>query len=213
MKSKFNQDGFGGLEIMLVLAVLLLVAGIGSYLYTKHHRLAVNTLKVATSPTSAAPGTAVAGSTSPGGIPASAGQKAGTPSPTTTTVIKISTEGFQITVPDSLKDLTYHITAGANDTDTITFSTAKLTAAVPACAADQKNGAFDIITRGQGAYPTPANPSSGALLKQYPGVYIAYTLPNAPCAKGLSTENQALLDDQAQAFYGALSTVQAIAQN
>ncbi len=202
MKQKLNQRGFGGLEALIIIAILLLIGGIGAYLYGQRPHKAA-TVKTTTS----SPATATGTSTTPGGVPASGGT-AGSVQATEITS-KLAALGISIKLPDSLNDLTYNLSMSGS-VYKMNFSTSQLTAAVPACAANQGNGAFDTIIRGPGTYPGPANPSSGGLIKQYPSYYIAYVLPNAPCAKGLSPDNQKLLDDQAQAFYTAIGTIQAI---
>jgi hypothetical protein len=197
MKQRLSPNGFAAPVILLALAALLVVGGIGAYLYTQQPSKKT--------PTNTADTTLPApSSTSPNGIPAGA---TGTPPPTahpasTDVTVTISGAGFQITVPASLRDLTYRVNGGQ-----VTFSTATLTAAVPSCSANSGSGAFETITRGNGTYKPPANPADGGLLKQYGDYYLAYTLRTGPCAKGLSVANQNLLDDQTQAFYGALSTV------
>ena len=195
---KHNHKGFAGLTILLVLAVVLAIAGIGGYLYVRRPAVAPVVKPAVGAPTGQ--------STSPNGIPggATGSTTSGTPA-ASGTVVKVTETGFQITVPDSLKDLTYHVHNGV-----VSFSTATLTAAEPNCAATHGTGAFDMIVRGDGTYQPPANPADGGLLKQYGGYYLAYVLPSGPCAKGLSVANQNLLDDQAQAFYGSLSTVTAL---
>jgi hypothetical protein len=201
MKYNHNQDGFSGMALLVLLLVILAIAGIGSYLYSNRPK-AVKPL--ATGSTSTSPSN-TGTSTSPNGIP---GGVATTPPPgavTTgpdSTTVKITELGFQITVPNAIKDLTYHVNGSS-----VTFSTTSLTAAIPSCRAASGTGAFDIISKGNGTYKPPANSADGGLLKQYGTYYLAYTLPTGPCAKGLSVSNQNLLDDQAQAFYGALTTV------
>jgi len=197
MQQKSNQHGSGAIELLLLVAVMLLIAGTGAFLYSRHsHKATVQRAKAATVQPS---GT----STTPNGVPPSGSTGSGT---ATELTFQLAALGISLKLPNEIKDLTYHYTT-VNNVLRMTFSTTTLTKAVPACAADQNNGAFDIITRGDGPYPGPANPSSGGLLKQFPSYYVAYTLPNAPCAKGLSTENQALLDNQAQAFYTALTSL------
>ncbi len=199
---KHNQHGFSGLAVLLLLAVVLTIGGIGNYLYGRNQKKPTTTAV-----TAPAPG-ATGQSTSPNGIPGGAtGSPSGSSNPTasTTTVIKVSEAGFQITVPNSIKDLTYHAVGGV-----VNFSTASITAAIPECAANRGSGAFQTVTRGNGTYQPPSNASNGGLIKQYSGYYLSYTLPTGPCAKGLSVENQNLLNDQAQAFYSSLSTVTAL---
>jgi hypothetical protein len=202
-----NSHGIAGLEALLIVAMVLLIAGIGAFVYTKNHHGSLPF-----SSTKATPVTYVgsSNSTSPNGIPGGAtGTSQATTNPVAaTTVIKVTEAGFQISVPANLKDLTYRVTG--TTTKTVTFSTTSLTAAIPSCAATSGNGAFDTITSGPGTYQPPANSANGKLLQQYATSYLAYTLPVGPCAKGLSTDNQNLLDDQAQAFTSALTTVKSL---
>lgn len=205
MKRSHLQNGFAGLELLLILAVILTLGGIASYVYSKnrsHNSSATTAEQTAATPE----GT----STSPNGIPGGTSPSTATSQPAANqNIIKISSVGLQMTVPDSLKDLTYQLTNTGSGT-LIAFSSQRLTAAIPSCAANNGSGAFDTITRGNGTYPGPANPSSGGLLKQYSSYYFAYTLPNGPCAKGLSVENQNLLNALSQDFYGSLGSVQAL---
>lgn len=204
MPQKLRQRGFAGLELMLVLGVLLLIVGIGAFVYSKNHHGGLFSKK----PASSGQGTSTGTSTSPDGIPGGANSGTTTTSPPPgKTDVTVKEGSFKITVPDSMKDLTYHLLSNSGGVMTFAFSTATLTKAIPGCAATSGNGAFQTILRGSGTYPGPANPSSGGLLRQYDSYYLAYNLPNAPCAKGLSVENQNLLGDQAQEFYGSLTSV------
>lgn len=197
MKQRLSPNGFLEPGILVALAVVLGVIGIAAYLYAKRPSGAHSGTP---QPNTTLPANSA---TSPNGVPVGATGPLPTPSPTSAdTTITVTGGGFQITVPASLKDLTYHVNG-----DTVSFSSAKLTATVPACAANAGTGAFETITRSAGTYKPPANPADGGLLKQYGDYHLAYRLRSGPCAKGLSEANQILLDDQTQAFYGALGTV------
>lgn len=206
-----NDHGMGGLEVLMTLVVVLVMMGVGTYVYTRQN--STKTANTAKSGSSSASSEGTPNATAPNGVPpaasggtSSSGKTSSSPS---TSTIKVTEGGLQITVPDSLKDLTWHSTSSGG-VITTNFSTKTLTKAVPNCAADKGNGAFDTILRGKGQYPGPANPSSGGLLKQYGDYYLAYVLPNAPCAEDLSTENQALVDHQAETFYDTMSTIQGL---
>lgn len=204
MNNKISQTGIATLELLLLIAVLLALTGIGVFVYSKQRG---QQSPVVTSSQSVP--TPEGTSTSPNGIP---GGAASTPPPTSANsqnTVKIASAGIQIGVPDSLKDLTYS-TSAANGVTSLTFSTTALTTAIPSCAASQGAGAFSTIIKGNGTYPGPTNPSSGGILKQYDNYYIAYTLPTGPCAKNLSVENQNLLNNLSQDFYGSLSSVQGL---
>jgi hypothetical protein len=209
MNQNLNQNGFGGLETMLIIALLLLLAGAGTYVYSKKH--GGGGLLFGKSKSTPVSYTGSANSGAPNGIPvgATSGPASVAPPADATNVIKIADAGFQISVPASLKDLTWSVATNGSKT-TLAFSTKSLTAAAPTCAADHGAGAFDTITRGSGQYPGADNPGSGGLLQQYSKFYLAYTLPSAPCAHGLTPATQNLLDDQAQDFYSSLSTVIAL---
>jgi hypothetical protein len=203
-----NQSGIAAISTLLILASLLILAGASAYVYSKNHDGSLPFMGPESTPVVYENNS---NSTSPNGIPGgvTSAPQATPPNSSNTTVVKIPDAGIQITVPNSLKDLTYHTVKAADGTITATFSTKTLATAVPSCAANQNNGAFDAIVRGNGQYPGPA-PRSGGLIKQYGSFYIAYLLPTGPCAKGMTPANQNLVDSQSQEFYTALSTVQAL---
>lgn len=204
MKQPTAQSGFAGLGLLLGLAVLLVLAGVGVLIYNKNQTAQPDTATPqpqATTPTET--------STSPNGIPGGITNPPPSPSASNDNSIVIGKVGMKISVPNSLKDLTYATRTTANNSTIITFSTTTLTKAIPSCAAGDGEGAFTILVRGAGNYPGPANPSSGGLLKQYSGYYFAYNLPTSPCATGLSVEQQNLLNNLAQDFYNSLGSVQA----
>ncbi len=207
MKQRFSQKGFGAPVLLLVLAVVLVVGGIGAYLYTGHHS------KNGTSKTTVKLPALNEVTTSPNGIPGGATGAAAnnrtSPAPDVN-IVKVPEAGFQITVPDSIRDLTYHVAVGPNATIAVTFSTVSLTTLVPQCEAANNTGAFTTVLSGKGDYIPPANPADGKLIKQNNGSYLAYLLPTGPCAKGLSVTAQNLLDDQAQAFTNSLASVKAL---
>lgn len=197
-----------GIMALLLLLAVLLVIGSGVLVYSRSHHGAL--------PFSGTKSTPVVyngsdNNTSPNGIPGGAtGAKNGTTPPTSSTsgtVVKIPEASLQISVPDSLKDLTTHVVKNSDGTVVVTFSTRTLATAIPSCAADQNRGAFDLVVRGNGQYPGPA-PYSGGIIKQYPTFYTSYQLPVGPCAKNLSHANQVLLDNLTQDFYGTLPSVQ-----
>jgi len=206
----FERDspGSGAIELM-VLAVVVLFLGLtiwGTFRIRDMHKL-TTTKPLAVNAKSTNP--TIASTTPPQGsppvtVPTSPGTSSATQSQN---VLDISPIGVDITVPDSLKDLTYYANNQSNGVISVSFSTASLTSAALSCSASVGSGAFDTILKGYGQYPGPANPSSGALITQQPTFYIAYELPTGPCEKDLSPATQALLDSQAQDFYSALASV------
>ncbi|MEO8785051.1 MAG: hypothetical protein ABI392_01800 [Candidatus Saccharimonadales bacterium] len=204
-----RQKGFVGLELLLVLSAICLVVGIALYLFSKQP--ANSPSKSQTTSPAANTAHQTGSSTSPSGIPGGAG---GSPTPATgqsTTVITITQAGLQITVPNSLADLTYHLGQSGGQT-VVRFSTQAISKAIPACGASQGSGAFDTVIKASGQYSQayPGQNPNGGLIQQYPSYYLAYQLPTGPCAKNLSQSQQTLLDDQAQAFYSSLGSVKAL---
>ncbi len=124
------------------------------------------------------------------------------------TTIDIKPVGISITLPSSMSDLTYNATS-SDGSVTVNFSTATITNEISSCSAASGQGAFDRIIRADGQYPSSSNPNEG-LIKQEPTYYIAYLLPNGPCANNLSPDLESLLDQDSQSFYSALSTIQVI---
>lgn len=204
-----NSQGFTAIEGLLIVGTLLLIAGIGTFWYARGHGGRLPFTGATSTPTVF---TGSSPETNNNGVPAGAGQTSPTVPGTDSgmTVVRVPEAGFSITVPGSLKDLTYHAVATGGGGYRVGFSTAALTAAVAGCAASNGNGAFAYVTRGNGKYPGSGGSSSGGLLQQYTGYYLAYSLPTTACAKTAAPSAQSLADTQAQDFYTALSSVRAL---
>jgi outer membrane murein-binding lipoprotein Lpp len=98
-------------------------------------------------------------------------------------VIKITNLGIQITVPDSIKDLTFT----TSSTTESGLSTASLTSKNATCSAtDMPLGNLNKATGTYPANPT-INNAPGALVKQFNGFYIAYSSPQAACSNDTLT--------------------------
>jgi hypothetical protein len=118
-------------------------------------------------------------------------------------VVKITTLGIELTVPDSIKDLTYSPTTG---TTTANLSTASLTKADSACSATSASP-LGIFTKVSGQFPTTGTPP-GKLVKQFTSYYISWTSPQATCSTNTTT--QALATAQLQVIQTTFGTVTAI---
>jgi len=118
--------------------------------------------------------------------------------------------GLQITLPDTLQDMTYVIkTNKLNDQSyqTAYFSTKTLTDKSPDCAADQI-APLGAVSKLSGQYPADAavDNTAGTLLRQFPDFYLTYSSPQATCSD--KKEDQDLQISQKQLFRNALSTIQ-----
>jgi len=120
-------------------------------------------------------------------------------------VIKFTNLGFQITVPDSIKDLTF--TTASKTTSTL--STASLAAKASTCSATAGPlGAFSKVT---GTYTPKADGTTtgnGAFVKQFTGYYIVWLTPQTTCSTDPAI--QALTNAQIQALQTTFSTATAI---
>ena len=115
--------------------------------------------------------------------------------PTQTTTIDFSALGISLSVPSALKDITTETkanptklaVAGASVTPTeINLSSTTLVALDSSCSTS--NAALGVLSKTSGTYPSSptATNSSGTLVEQFSGYYIAYTAPLA-CSKVSST--------------------------
>jgi hypothetical protein len=122
-------------------------------------------------------------------------------------VIKIPQLSIELTVPASLKTLTY--TYETSDTGKVAkLSTSTLGALDTSCVENNAedtggNPALGTLFKGNG---TGTNSSTTTVEKQYATYYIAYTPPQGSCAN--TTAINALLPAQLADFKASLSTIQ-----
>ncbi len=133
--------------------------------------------------------------------------KAAKTAPSTTVtnqnVIKITNLGFQITVPDSIKDLTFT----TSSTTSASLSTASLTAKDAACADNATVSGLGVFSKGTGVYKTPIA-SPPILVKQFNGFYITYSSPQANCSTNVGT--MAIANSQSQVLQSAFPSASLI---
>lgn len=128
---------------------------------------------------------------------------------TASTALKIAELGISITLPDAAKDATYSYTGKTSssgiDTSTVSISTKTLTDLDKACSSFGVAPALGALNKVTGQYPKDANvqTTSGTLVKQFSGYYIAYGSPQSTC----STKEPANFTDTLMKFKTALSSV------
>lgn len=182
-----NQSGFSVIEIFVATAIVAVIGIVGWFVYQNNR----------TQPTDAAQNNGQA-----------------TPQSNKTdqeanNVIKIPELGIQITVPDSIKDLTYEtngivVRNGSRGTAAF-FTTRSLMASAPDCTLADVS--FQSLARVAGQYPSADEYESveldfGFLAKQFPDFYISTGYPNTSCPSGVDTGK--LKND----FSQALTTIQ-----
>lgn len=126
-------------------------------------------------------------------------------------VISIRELGISITVPDSLKDLSYSYKSsavGTNITKMANLSTQAITdeyAATSECASSSSSPPMGALYKVAGTYPEDVH-FGPQLVKQFSSYYIAYLSPQSACSSrpssGLNPTYPSLAD-----FKNSLSTV------
>lgn len=185
-----RQAGFSIVEAVVVAAVIGII-GTGGWFVYQHNRTKVTNAAASSNQAT--------------------DQQATTTPATTQNVVKIPELGIQLTVPDSIKDLTYQVstvTLPTQQTATIVkFSTQALTAADPKCSASF--GPLGSLEKVAGQYPTN-DPNAafhyGQLVKQFPTFFISGGSPNAGCSTN-PTATTAMGEYKA-AFISAQSSLQ-----
>lgn len=204
-KLQKNESGFSAVEVVLVLVIVALIGTVGWLVYKNHHK---TTTAAITTTSATKPTTSTTTKTT---------TKTTTTTPSTTTVVKIPELSIEITVPNSIDDLTYHYTSSTSGSGakelTADLSTSSLAAQVSSCTANSSTDsanfdALGVLGNYQGQFSSAPD---FTLVKQYSTYYIAYNEPQDTCLpSGASTTLVNLLSSQQQALQGALSTVQPI---
>jgi Tfp pilus assembly protein PilV len=169
-----NNKGFTLVEVLLLIVVLILVGGLGYLGYKQVNKKS----KTSTSSTTAATTTKI------------------TTSATTSTpnqnIVKIPELGIQITVPDSIKDLTYKA-ENMDGVEYASFSTTTVTNLDAACSAT--NGAIGRLSKTSGQYSSiGTNGESGSLVKQFSTFYILFVSPQSACSMDDNIQSQVTQD-------------------
>ncbi len=150
-----NNKGFTLVEVLLLIVVLILVGGLGYLGYKQVNKKSTTSTSTTTATTTK--------TTTP----------ATTPTPNQN-IVKIPELGIQITVPDSLKDLTYSAAKNESGEAIANFSTTSLTNLDAAC-----SGQLGTLTQIKGQYGAPEGPG---LVKQFSTFYIAYDTSMSQCS-------------------------------
>jgi len=158
-----NKKGFTVVEALLIVLVIAVI-GFGSYYvwHTQHTNKSTTTAKSATSTSTKT---------------------------TTTTTVRITQLGIEVTVPNSIKDLTYSYrtsTTGFGNNEQLLIadlSTSSLTALDSNCAASNST-ALGALGKANGTYPANSDVDGfvGQLVKQFPSFYVTWSNPQANCA-------------------------------
>lgn len=187
-KSVNKRSGFSLVEGLIVILAISIVA-VSSWFVYQHNRTKLTN--------------------------AAAGNQATTTPPVNQNLVKIPELGIQITVPNSIKDLTYKIGATMlNDGRQSTyakFSTIALTASDKNCGTDF--GPLGSLAKITGQYPTSFSDSNppmeyGTLVKQFPTFFISISPSQAACSANSSTLAIMNAGDYLGSFGTALPTIQ-----
>ncbi len=179
-KLRNNEKGFGVVEGLLIVAVVVLLGVVGYMVYKNHHKTTtVSATKTTTSSTKPA---------------TSSTSKSTAPSTTTTpqtATLKIPELGIQIVnIPSSISDLNYAITGKDSTGGSIAeISTVSLSKLDPSCSPTGHVSADGTLASYEGTYDSSSAPlDNTAFVKQFNGFWIAYSHPESQCSNTASTE-------------------------
>lgn len=192
-----KKSGGKGLKVFLiVLLALIAVAGIGysAYAWNQNKSLQsdVTSRDAQIASLNSQVSTLKTAETTPVAVTATVGN-----------VINIRELGLSITVPDSIKDISYRYTSSKDGIQTASFSTKAITdkyANTGSCTSASTAPPLGELEKFPGQYK--AGNSTVALLKQFPTYYIAYSGPQSACV-----DVQDNVDAQLKALKDSLSTV------
>lgn len=188
-------QGFGLVSDLVVIVVITVLVTGGTLIYRHNRNKTANSTSSSVNASTTSPTTSSTSSTNQN-------------------IKKIPELGIQITVPDSIKDLTYTpgtVTSNGQSMPVADFSTQSLTVMEPACAStNQPSTALGRLAKTNGQYPADASTASGKLVKQFSTYYIiSYNAPQASCAVNNGSAEK-LRESQVADFQAALSSVQQI---
>jgi len=166
-----NNKGFTLVEVLLLIAVLILVGGLGYLGYKQvNKKSSTSTSSTATTTKTTTPAT--------------------TPTPNQN-IVKIPEMGIQITVPDSIKDLTYKA-VNVDGVEYTSFSTTTVTNLDAACSAT--NGAIGGLVKASGQYSSIGTNEALSLVKQFSTFYILFGSPQSTCSMDDNIQSQVTQD-------------------
>lgn len=148
-----KQKGFAVIELVLFIVILVALGGIGWYVVSSNHKTQSQLDKLA--------------------------QTSGSSASTMKSKFVFKELGVQITLPNSLKGLTYDVdtTYGYNYLTSDQFKTA-----LKDCGSDttlnNSSGSFASLLKKSGEYPAEPTIDDGQLLKQFQSFYIGMGVPN-----------------------------------
>jgi Tfp pilus assembly protein PilV len=172
IKSGSRQSGFAVIEAVLIAIILGIIGFVGWYVMNSNNKTQQQ-LNSAVKESSA--------------TAAKSSKSSKSSSATKSTMFVFKEFGVQITLPDSLKDLSYtakQVDMGDGTTATSLFlNYPSLATAIDACNTTKgSTGNFAAIGKGSGQFPADPTPDIGGLLKQFSGFYISTSYPNGiPC--------------------------------
>jgi len=192
---KTAQRGFTIVETLLALLVAAVIGFGGYYVWHNQHSKTTTTSPAKTVATNSQPTTSAK---------------------VASTFLAFKELGVQITVPETLKGLSYSAREGTSitgePTTFIYLTSDAFKSFVTSCGGTDTAASFAGINKVTGTYPTNPTPqnSDGALLKQFSGFYIEGSADqqSTPCTtdQDISTLRSSLFSDLATAFKTAALT-------
>ena len=175
-----NQKGFSAVEAILVVLIIAIVGFVGWFVW--HTNQTANKNLASSSSTKSPTFKQLPKTTS------------------TTTVVKLTKLGVELTVPNSISDLTFSVqkatTVNSEPSQSVNLSTSALAKLDSKCAADGTTPALGNLSKTNGQYPSSAtvDNTSGTLVMQFSTYYIGYTSPQSACSSKTAAETTATSD-------------------
>jgi hypothetical protein len=157
---KRNEQGFGAIEALLILVIVILIGVAGWFIYKNHHQAAKPV-------TSTGPAAVTTNSTNPAPI-------------------KVPELGVElVNIPASIKDLTYKVLPprSSQSYTTTVFTTASLTKLDASCTS------IGNLNRYSGTYDASADQGPFTFIKQFSGFWIAFVHNGVECSQDPTTLN------------------------
>lgn len=200
-----NEKGFSVVEALLVILIVAVIGFGGYYVWHTQHK----TTKPAATP-----------STSSKKSASSIGNNTPTQKTSDSAIIQIPELGIELTVPNTLSDITYHYSTndpvGNTSVSGETFadlSTSTLDSLDAGCVANSSSDtaqgtALGMLVKASGQGKAGED---FTVVKQFSTYYIGYANPQAPCANNSSNDSE--VEAQLGAFITALPNITVTAIN
>ncbi len=181
-KIRKNESGFSAIEIIMIVVIIGLIGAVGYLVFKNHNKNTKNVGSTQNVKTSTQSSSSMA---------------------VNSNIIKIPELGVEITVPDSIKNITYTTDMSGKDSQGNHYATAIFNDGIQKCSIASLSK-----INGQYADFSKVAEEPGNLAKQYGSYFIVYYHPQATCGNTASDQTQ--FEADTSAFSKALPTIRLV---